>query len=107
MPISRKANDPQTQNCSFCNAHKDEVPLMITSMQTKALICSWCALGVVNQTFKSMDKLKTAVLLMDERLAQYKKQYGELPKIQIAAAGHKPDPLDAAVGRALNANKGT
>lgn len=48
MPKSRKAT---TQHCSFCGAHKNDVPLIVTSqLNTQAACCSTCALTIVHQT---------------------------------------------------------
>lgn len=49
MPQPRKAN--QTQHCSFCGEHKNDVPLIVTSsINPQAACCSSCALTIVHQT---------------------------------------------------------
>jgi len=90
MPKSREADD-SSRTCSFCGQNKEDVPLLVISNVTKAGVCSWCALGVVEQTFKHG-------LEMEEKLrAMYKPK----PKIEIVPAGHKPDKVDLAVAKAL------
>lgn len=87
MPESRKAN--KVVRCSFCNEHKDTVPLLITSISTDSAICSWCALGVVNQTFQHVSKLEHML-----------RQMMEPPKVEVVHT--PPDALDSAIGKALN-----
>ena len=50
MPKNRPPTKNQTKHCSFCGAHKDTVPLMVTSsLHPTHAICSTCGLGVVEQ----------------------------------------------------------
>ena len=88
MPES--VNAKKSVKCSFCGDHKDDVPLLVTSMEQPVSICSWCALGVVNQTFQHMTKIEG---MIRELMAP--------PKIQPVPAGTQPDKLDAAIGKAL------
>jgi hypothetical protein len=49
MAKPRKAN--QTQHCSFCGEHKNDVPLIVTSsINPQSACCSSCALTIVHQT---------------------------------------------------------
>jgi hypothetical protein len=91
MPKSRKADKPAVAHCSFCGEHKDVVPLIVTSIQTNACICSWCALGVVEQSFKAMIKMEGII----------RAAYGK-PQIEVVPAGQNPDKLDVAISKALN-----
>lgn len=94
MPKPRKADKSTDPNCSFCGTHKDEVPLMVTSNVSRANICSWCALGVVEQTFKY-------ALSIEGQLRELMKP----PKIEVVSADNKPDKVDAAIGRALHGKR--
>ena len=102
MPKPRKAKPNQSPNCSFCGHHKDDVPLLVTSNVDNAGVCTWCAIGVIEQTMKhamGMEKeLRKIHALMQPKAPA-------TPKIEIVGAGTKPDKLDVAIGKALNGGK--
>jgi hypothetical protein len=58
MPKPREA---ALTNCSFCGQDKDDVPLLVTSTQTKAACCSWCALGITEQTYRHMVEMQEII----------------------------------------------
>lgn len=97
MPKSREEsglNKDAPRNCGFCGHHKDDVPLLVVSSVTKAAVCSFCALGVIEQTFKhGMD--------MEVKLRELMSP----PKIEIVSADTQPDKVDIAIGKALNHGK--
>ena len=93
MPKQRKASKTREYNCSFCGHHKDDVPLMIASNTTQSCICSWCALGVIEQTFKHG-------LQMEKKIREHYMPKPE-PSPQIEIASKMPDKVDIAVAKAL------
>lgn len=51
MSETRKAK--QTEYCSFCGEHKEDVPLIVTSeLNPQSACCCTCALTIVDQTFR-------------------------------------------------------
>lgn len=51
MPKQRPPNAKQTQHCSFCGEHKNNVPLIVTStLNPASACCSTCGLAIVEQT---------------------------------------------------------
>jgi hypothetical protein len=51
MPKQRPPSSNQTQHCSFCGEHKNNVPLIVTSsINPKSACCSTCALAIIQQT---------------------------------------------------------
>ena len=51
MPKQRPPSANQTQHCSFCGAHKNDVPLIVTStINPASACCSTCGLAIVQQT---------------------------------------------------------
>lgn len=93
MPKSREAN-LEDRSCSFCGQMQKDVPLMVVSNITKATMCSWCALGVVEQTFKhGLDMEKKVRALYAAKLAENE------PKIEVTSK--MPDKVDVAVNKAL------
>ena len=122
MPKSREekgvAKHSKT-NCDFCGHHKDDVPLLVVSNNSKVAICSWCALGVIEQTFKHGLNMEKTIRDSIANAKQHKKvavtdaandghepqPQPTPPKIEIVPAGTKPDKVDAAIGRALSRGK--
>lgn len=52
MPKNRSPSSKQTQHCSFCGHHKNDVPLIITSdIKPQAACCCICALAIVEQSY--------------------------------------------------------
>jgi formylmethanofuran dehydrogenase subunit B len=96
MPKSRKAEGKESvnPNCSFCGTHKDDVPLMVSSNVTQSNCCSWCALGMVEQTFKS-------ALTLEKRLRKMMADQKAELEPKIVVDGKMPDKVDVAVEKAL------
>lgn len=101
MPKSREAKGNNETPCSFCGQAKEQVPLMIASSVTKACVCSWCALGVIEQTFKHAMGMENVIRKM---VGDPSKADPETPKpnIEIVPAGTKPDALDVQIGKQLH-----
>lgn len=97
------------ENCDFCGHHKDDVPLLVVSNNTKVAICSWCALGVVEQTFKhglTMEKAIRDSIAMNKKRKNPPTPPAPPPaKLEVVPAGHKPDKVDIAIGKALKRGK--
>lgn len=69
MPKPRKAVASQTQYCSFCGQHKNDVPLIVTSqIKPESACCSSCAMAMVDQTQQWAYGIFKA--MMEEQLRQ-------------------------------------
>jgi len=101
MPKSREAAKTD-HTCSFCGQMQRDVPLMIASNTTKACICSWCALGVVEQTFKHGLAMEKQFRTLHQQMAAIQAHEKDTPKIEIAGTvDGKVDKVDLAVAAAL------
>jgi len=99
MPKPREAKTPPT--CSFCGQPKEAVPLLVVSNVTQSAVCTYCAMGVIEQTLRhamGMEKLL-------RELVPPPKPEPDIPKIEIVPSGTKPDKVDVAIGKALNHGK--
>ena len=98
MPKPRKAK--VTVTCSFCGQHMDTIPLLVVSNVSNAGVCTFCAMGVIEQTLKHSMQMEKVIKELTKP-----PEPPTTPRIEIVPEGTKPDRVDVAIGKALNNGK--